>query len=288
MRPLSPAAKAALADNHRAWCVRVQRLDGAVQGYTSHDRVISIAGVDYRPQSGIIPSNYRSDLKAEAASSEFTGFFDDAEISEQDILRGVLDGAIVTVFVCSWLSPPTAIDNSTCLILSVGGLGKARWTNRQFTLEMLSRETKFQQDLRKTTQPTCRATLGDAACGKAISPYRWRGAVSAIAQNLDITASVVSQGGSAQPTNNGYYTNGRVLWITGANTGNRGKIRTHAGGALSLLAEPFFPIAVGDEFWCDVGCNKSLSECNTKFSNHLNFRGEPFIPGPNALTRSPS
>jgi uncharacterized phage protein (TIGR02218 family) len=52
------------------------------------------------------------------------------------------------------------------------------------------------------------------------------------------------------------------------------------------LAEPMpFPIAAGDAFTIVAGCDRRLESCRQKFANVLNFRGEPFIPGADAVLR---
>ena len=38
-------------------------------------------------------------------------------------------------------------------------------------------------------------------------------------------------------------------------------------------------IAGGDQFTIVAGCDRTHTTCRDKFSNILNFRGEPYIPG---------
>ncbi|MEQ1538548.1 MAG: phage portal protein [Sphingorhabdus sp.] len=35
------------------------------------------------------------------------------------------------------------------------------------------------------------------------------------------------------------------------------------------------------------GCDKTIATCSTRFSNAINFRGEPYLPGNDILTRYP-
>jgi hypothetical protein len=35
------------------------------------------------------------------------------------------------------------------------------------------------------------------------------------------------------------------------------------------------------------GCDKRLATCSGRFGNAVNFRGEPFLPGMDLLTRYP-
>lgn len=285
MRPLSTEARAALNAGKNAWFVRLELTNGTRRGYTSYDNPIEIDTVLYKP--GITPAQHRSDLILEPASNEFSGFFSDDDITEADVIAGVLDGATATVFVASWALPPQAITDDQCVVLTVASLGKARWGNNQFNFEALSSETNFAKNLRKITQPTCRATLGDQRCTVAIAPYRFVGIVGTPTNQIDFTFTVESQNAQAQPSTPGFYGNGRIEWGSGGNSGTRSKIRIHNGPGISLLQEPFRAIAPGDRFVCQVGCDKTLNGGCVKFANTLNFRGEPFVPGPDAQLRSP-
>jgi uncharacterized phage protein (TIGR02218 family) len=42
-------------------------------------------------------------------------------------------------------------------------------------------------------------------------------------------------------------------------------------------------IQVGDGFKIIAGCDKTHETCQAKFNNILNFRGEPYVPGVDAL-----
>ena len=37
----------------------------------------------------------------------------------------------------------------------------------------------------------------------------------------------------------------------------------------------------------EPGCNKTIYDCSNKFSNIVNFRGEPFVPGMDAMMDYP-
>jgi uncharacterized phage protein (TIGR02218 family) len=56
-----------------------------------------------------------------------------------------------------------------------------------------------------------------------------------------------------------------------------------ASDGITLFLPMPFPIEVGDTLGLYAGCNKLISTCTAKFANWHNFRGEPYIPGPDAL-----
>lgn len=54
--------------------------------------------------------------------------------------------------------------------------------------------------------------------------------------------------------------------------------------AVVTLQEPFpFAVEAGDTAILEVGCDRTFSRCQTVFSNHLNFQGEPLLPGNTSL-----
>ena len=70
MKTLSYAFQAHLDEGTTtlAWCWRIERADGAVFGFTDHDRVLEFGGVTYEPESGFAASEIRSgsDLAVDA------------------------------------------------------------------------------------------------------------------------------------------------------------------------------------------------------------------------------
>jgi uncharacterized phage protein (TIGR02218 family) len=42
-------------------------------------------------------------------------------------------------------------------------------------------------------------------------------------------------------------------------------------------------IALGDSFTVSAGCDKQFDTCISRFSNAINFRGEPHVPGTDKL-----
>lgn len=52
-----------------------------------------------------------------------------------------------------------------------------------------------------------------------------------------------------------------------------------AEGLFVLRDKPPADMAVSDTYEVEIGCNKILNTCKTKFDNVYNFRGEPWLPG---------
>jgi hypothetical protein len=87
----------------------------------------------------------------------------------------------------------------------------------------------------------------------------------------------------------GWFDGGALIVEDGPNAGTVREIKnwTQTGGIVSLfLAEPFtfYP---GQKVRVYPGCDKRLATCSGTFSNVINFRGEPYVPGQDQITRTP-
>ena len=50
---------------------------------------------------------------------------------------------------------------------------------------------------------------------------------------------------------------------------------------------PSQPVTEGTAVLLTQGCDKNFSTCRDRFANSINFRGEPYLPGNDLLTRYP-
>lgn len=87
----------------------------------------------------------------------------------------------------------------------------------------------------------------------------------------------------------GWFAGGVLTWETGANAGRSCEVRDwlQANARLTLFLPQPFAIEVGDGFRVHPGCDKRLATCSGRFNNVLNFRGEPYLPGQDAMLSYP-
>ena len=78
-----------------------------------------------------------------------------------------------------------------------------------------------------------------------------------------------------------------MRWFGGANCGLESAVARGGGVAVTLRAVPAFVVEVGALVEVVEGCDKSLATCAGRFGNAVNFRGEPYLPGIDLLTRYP-
>ncbi|MCC5980358.1 MAG: DUF2163 domain-containing protein [Oceanicaulis sp.] len=260
------------------WCWLVTRNDGAVLGFTDHDRALEVVGVTCEPQSGFASGPVRSETGAPARGAAFGALHSDA-IQAADIANGLYDGAEVRVMRVNWQSPDQAVTVFT------GEIGEIRRAGAAFEAELTGLSARLNRRIGRVFARTCDAELGDHRCTVDLDTPAFTGTgvvVEALADGI-ITASGLS--GFAP----GWFGEGQLVWTCGANEDARSRVRAHglAGdlARLELVRAPFHSPKAGDAFTVTAGCDGQALTCRTKFSNFINFRGCPHLPGNDVLVR---
>lgn len=266
-------------------CWRIVREDGVVLGFTAHDQTLDIDGQPYSSAPALLPSALARSSDTRVDNLEVTGALSHASISEADLLAGRYQGARLSLFMVDWAEPDAGrID------LAQGLLGPVTSDGQQFSAQLRGRTAQLDRSIVELVSPECRAELGDKRCRAALRRFsRFAAAV-----NLPDAQTVDADGLST--ADNGY-AYGRLLWITGDNSGTRSDIMQSsvisetgfdsARVRLLLRDLPSAPIRTGDRFEISLGCDKRYVTCLGRFGNQLNFRGEPFVPGIDSVLRYP-
>ncbi|MBL1435864.1 MAG: DUF2163 domain-containing protein [Rhodobacteraceae bacterium] len=262
-----------------AWCWRLTRNDGAVFGFTDHDLSLAFDGSTFEPESGFTASEIRSGSDLSVDAQEAEGVLTSDIITETDILDGRWDNATVEIWRVNWQ------DTSSRALLRRGAIGQLRRGRLHFVAEMRSLAHVLGQTIGRTFQASCDAALGDARCGVDTNDPAFKATGTVLALSGDRGFSVSGLSGFTE----GWFALGTLQWLTGANTGRRAEILSHAISGVNvivtLLEEPIRPIEVGDAIDIFAGCDKRFETCRSKFANAVNFRGFPHIPGQDTIIR---
>ncbi len=283
MRTLPPLLASALQSGVTTlcWCWRIARADGAVLGFTDHDRDLAFDGVIYARASARAEGAVESQTGLAGGTASVAGALEDAALSEDDLGKGLYDGAEVELFRVDWT------DTTARVLAWSGFLGEVSRGETGFEAELRGREAVLERGIGRVFQRRCDAALGDARCGVDLDQpaFRAAGSVSAI---LDARAFRTTD---LSAYADGWFARGALTWTTGANAGAVAEIEAHRAGAgaatLELLAPPAAAVSVGEAFVVDAGCDKRWATCKSKFANTVNFRGFPMIPGDDWLQAGP-
>jgi len=257
-----------------ALCWRVERCDGIAIGLTDHDRDLLIDGLVHRAAPGMLPSAIRRSDGLDVDTMDIAGALTSSAITEADLVAGRWDGARVVLFAADWSGT-----DPTLVPLGTGTIGAVETGRDGFTAELRGASAGLERPVVEVTSAECRAELGDARCRVALAGRRRIVRVVAPA-GQEVTVDTL------EPLANAY--GGGVLrWIGGANSGLQGAIAASDGARVTLRHEPGLPVLAGDLVELIEGCDKSLATCAARFGNAANFRGEPYLPGIDLLTRYP-
>ncbi|MDB5677102.1 DUF2163 domain-containing protein [Sphingomonas bacterium] len=251
---------------------RIERRDGVAAGLTSHERDLTIDGFAYRAAPGMTPSAIRRSADLDADTMDVSGALGGAAIGEADLLAGRWDGARVVVRAIDWISTEVIAE------LGEGRIGQVELRDGSFTAELAGIAALLDRPVCEATLPECRAELGDARCRVAMAGRRRFARVTASEDTL-LTVD------TDEPLANAYG-NGLLRWIGGGNSGLESAIAASDGATLTLRSPPHVDPA-GALVELIEGCDKSLATCAARFANAANFRGEPYLPGIDLLTRYP-
>lgn len=261
----------------RAWALT--RADGATLGFTDHDRDLGFEGITFRAEAGLTARALEQVTGLAVDNSEAVGALRDAGLTEADIMAGRYDGAELTIWEVNWQ------DVAQRRVLFRGSLGEITRTGEAFRAELRGLSEALNQQGGRVYHSACSAVLGDEACRFDTSAPGFSVEIGLAYRAED--ALIFDGLDGFTP---GWFTHGRLTALSGAAHGLVALIRLDQGTAarrITLWDALRAPVAPGDLFRLEAGCDKQARTCRNKFGNFLNFRGFPHIPGEDWLSAYP-
>jgi uncharacterized phage protein (TIGR02218 family) len=257
------AAHIATGQHTLAWAAEIIRADTTAFRWCSGSRAAVIDGDTYTPIDGLSVSSIAATVGLNVDNGKFT-IGDSDDVLREDIIDGVWNDAAYRIFQYNWASPSDGV-----IPWSAGWLGEATPRVGAYDLEFRDFRQALHQDTTRVHQYGCPAELGDARCTKDLTAFTISGvALSSVTSTRIVTASSLAAAAD-------YYTEGRLLFTTGANAnGVWRQIQAHAtGGVLTLTRALLRPALAGDLFTIVAGCDKTPETCRDKFANKPNYQG---------------
>ncbi len=252
---------------------RLERGDGVTLGFTSHDRDVLVDNVMLRASPGMLPSTIVDSIGLETDGLEVGGALTSSAIHADDLASGRWDAARLEIFLFDWRDP-----HPSKRILAVGELGAVSYSGNAFEAELLGLTRLLDRPVVPQTSPGCRARFCDADCGLSQRRFRHEATVLTVdADTVTMTKAVAA----------GALRYGQLRWLDGSNSGLIADIVANTANQVTLARPPYFPVIPGARIELIEGCDKRLETCAMRFANAINFRGEPYLPGNNLLTRYP-
>jgi uncharacterized phage protein (TIGR02218 family) len=200
---------------------------------------------------------------------------DSEALAASDLRDGIWDNAEVLIFLVNW-----AALSQGKIILKRGTIGQVELKDTIFKAELRGLTQAISQKIGELYTSSCRADLGDGRCKIDLAALTIAGTVTAAEDRYGFTDT-------ARAEADGYWSGGLLTWTSGANAGRKIEIRSYAAGGFDLFLPMPSEIAVGDGYAVQPGCDKAFSTCCSRFDNAVNFRGEPHVPGTDAVLSYP-
>lgn len=260
-----------------AECVRLERTDGTVFRYTTHDRDLHVPEDDgktylYEQTNGFNLTAIENQAGLAVSNLEFKSLIDGDTVTRNDLMTGVYDHAKVELFIVYW-------SNSLMgrIPMRLSWIGEISITQNQWTAELRGIAQKLAQTFVHTTSLECRWDFCDERCGLDPANYTDDRTVDEVRGKDTFTMTASS------PSNPYIYRWGMVTWTSGANKGLSMEVIHHFQKKFHLFLPMPFAIAEGDTFSVIEGCDKTYTTCNERFDNMRYFGGEPFLEGSDSL-----
>lgn len=254
---------------------RLERSDGVTIGFTSHDQDVMLDGLRYRASPGLVPTSITERSGLEDGGLDLKGALSSDAIRADDLRAGKWHGAMLEIFLFDW-----AHVNAGRRPLATGWLGSVEFDASGFSVEVDGPASRLLTPFAPFTSPTCRAHFCDAKCSLNGQRFRHRALLSAI-EDVEIVINGLASADLAK------FDQGEMRWQSGANCGFRHSILGTTATALILDRPPPEIAEPGAVIELYEGCDKRFSTCAERFGNAVNFRGEPYLPGNDLLTRFP-
>jgi uncharacterized phage protein (TIGR02218 family) len=258
-------------------CWRLTLKSGETLGFTDHDRALAFDGTSFEAQAGYTASEIESSLGLSVDNLEAEGALSSGALDEARLRAGDFDHATVEIWRVNWQQV------SQRLLLRKGHLGEVSYGGGRFNAELRGLAHLLNQEKGRLFQHSCDAMLGDARCKVNAAAFSETRSVASAAGAVLTLANVAGA--------DGWHSRGTIEFLSGEGAGRVLTIKRHrkagSSGVIELWEEPAFAIAAGDQAKLTAGCDKQLSTCRAKFSNAVNYRGFPHMPGSDFVTAFP-
>ncbi len=272
MRVIDPDLQAHLntGTTTLCYCWRLTLATAEQMGFTDHDRALAFDGTVFEAQAGFTATEIDSTLGLSIDNLEAQGALSSDQLSAPRLQAGDFDNATIEIWTVNWQDPTQR------LLERKGNLGEVTYGQGAFKAEVRGLAHLMNQSRGRLYQYGCDAQFGDARCGVALTGFT---AIATIASVNGANLMLSGLSGFADD----WFTRGRLNFTSTANLGRVLDIKRHrslaSGTEIDLWAVPKFHVAAGESVSLIAGCDKQLSTCVAKFSNAVNFRGFPHMPG---------
>lgn len=231
-------------------------------------------GTQFLPSHGLDGGEVPAKLGGQVETSEVLGVIHAEAVTEDDILLGHYDGAVVESWRVNWA------DVSQRLLLRSDTIGEIVREDGVFRAELRSATQGLNATRGRVYHGLCDAELGDGRCGVDLAAWRGNATVIAVEDAYRVRVSGLGVA-------DGWFGFGKAVWSSGRRAGLTDGVMSHGRDVLGFAVKLGDWVVPGDTLVVTAGCDRRFATCKAKFANAVNFRGFPHIPGSDYVLRHP-
>lgn len=259
-----------------ATCLRIERRDGNIYGFTTNRKKLTISGEDYLPASSINTSDIATGSNLDTDDLDVEGLLVADVLTEDDVRAGRWDYAAFRLFQVNWASVGDGQKKDRA-----GHIGKITITALGFKAELLGMIEAYGTSIGRITQMPCRTSLGTTECG--VTPTTVTGTI------LLCETDFFTLTDASRTEADGFFDEGVITFDDGDAEGLSFEIKAYVlagSGGPTFVTKTAVPYDVtGAAYTMTEGCPRTWTACTTRFSNGANFRGEPWLRGNDVLVQ---
>lgn len=254
--------------------------------YNSSEYDITITGITYLAAPVSVGETVSSgDTQGESfdvllpTNTAFCAYLDSITTSAEIYVR-IRKAHILIDADTGVITPPASVVDTQAYQFGLyTGVDRSAINFRKLNCSSLS-QSLTREGLRLSWSRNCPHILYGLGCRVDKAPY-----------GVTVAAGVIVDGELATATEaalqpDGYYSGGFVQWESSAGVVETRGIEKHVGINLTIFGSTH-GLGGGSAYTIYPGCNRTAEDCNTKFSNILNYGGIQHMPGKSPFDGTP-
>jgi uncharacterized phage protein (TIGR02218 family) len=268
MKDFSPLAITSAVVGFPAHLCVITRTDGTIYRIAESDTAITVSGDTYQVVPGFQISAVRHTINGEMPSCQIVAVHENGgTINTADLDIGLFDGAAVQIYIVD------RMDLSAKGLLFTGSIATITYdVENKVMFDVKGPAVSAKILMTQKRSPMCRTDLFSVLCGVDPTAYDVTATIATVVNSFNFTLSLGS------PPADGYFNQGVAVTASGTSF----EIANWTQSTQTVTA--YLPcsrlLTAGDSITLYPGCDKTLSATGcAKFSNQLNFQGEPHFLG---------
>lgn len=244
----------------------ITRLDGEVVRFAESDEPIVVDGDSFDVVPGLQISAVKHTSNGEMPSCEIAGVFGDT-FDSADVDVGLFDGATVQIYIVN------RNDLSRKGLLFTGAISdiSSDPIKHQVSFSVKGPASSSRILMTQKRSPMCRTDLFSSLCQVDKTSYDVAATVASVESSFVFTVSGLAQA-------DGYFNQGVAITADGVSFVIAKWVNSTQSITTYLPCDRI--VSVGQSMTLYPGCDKTLSATGcAKFSNQINFQGEPHFLG---------